>query len=187
MGVGVVAVLALLATWDVGARYILRPVQALMHATTRLAAGDLSVRIGLLNGCEEWLHLARTFDQMAASLERFTQQYALLRNASGDGIYGVDRRGTTIFVNLTAARLLGDDPAVLCGQSMHTTLHHTKADGTPFSWGECPVYQTLTTGVVQHIPHDVVWRKDGTPCAMEYVSGPVVRRRQHCRGRRDVP
>jgi len=69
-GLGLVTALGLLAAWVGGNVFILRRVDALMRATKRLAAGDLSARTGLPYGQGELSQLARAFDQMAESLEQ---------------------------------------------------------------------------------------------------------------------
>jgi signal transduction histidine kinase len=73
-GLGVVAVLAFAAAWFGGDAFILRPVQALVGASKRLSAGDLSARTGLPNGPGELGQLARAFDEMAESLQRLRQR-----------------------------------------------------------------------------------------------------------------
>ena len=68
--VGIVAGLVLALGW-IGSRYlILRPVQALVKSSARLAAGDLSARTGLPRAGDELSQLTRTFDQMAQALEQ---------------------------------------------------------------------------------------------------------------------
>ena len=70
IGIGVVTVLVLTAAWVGGNVFVLRNVKALVHATKRLAAGDLSARTGMPHGLGELSHLAHAFDEMAASLEQ---------------------------------------------------------------------------------------------------------------------
>jgi signal transduction histidine kinase/CheY-like chemotaxis protein len=68
MGFGV-GFLALCAAWFGGERFVLRQVRALLKATQRVGAGDLATRTGLANEKTELGQLARSFDDMAASLE----------------------------------------------------------------------------------------------------------------------
>ncbi|MGB0909587.1 MAG: PAS domain S-box protein, partial [Nitrospirales bacterium] len=49
-----------------------------------------------------------------------------------DGIWGLDRQGQTTFVNPAAADILGYKPEELIGTHMHTLVHHTKPDGSPY-------------------------------------------------------
>ena len=69
---GAVTVFALGATWIAGGFFILRPVHALVQATRRLSAGDLSTRIGQPAAGErgEIAQLAQAFDHMAESLQQ---------------------------------------------------------------------------------------------------------------------
>jgi PAS domain S-box-containing protein len=73
-GVALVTVLALLAAWFGGDIFILRRVKQLVGATELLASGDLSVRIGPLQDRDELAMLASSFDDMARSLEKITNQ-----------------------------------------------------------------------------------------------------------------
>lgn len=66
----IVALLALVAAWSYANSYILQPVNALVGATRRLAAGDLSARAGPLENAGEFSQLTAAFDEMAASLQR---------------------------------------------------------------------------------------------------------------------
>lgn len=71
---GIVGVLALLAAWFGSDIFVLRRIRALVSATQRLARGDLQARTGLPYGSSEISQLARTFDDMAATLEVRTNE-----------------------------------------------------------------------------------------------------------------
>jgi serine phosphatase RsbU (regulator of sigma subunit) len=71
---GVVGVLALAAAWFGSDIFVLRRIRALVTATQRLARGDLQARTGLRYGSSEISQLARTFDDMAATLEVRTNE-----------------------------------------------------------------------------------------------------------------
>ncbi|MGH7767554.1 MAG: ATP-binding protein [Candidatus Binatia bacterium] len=66
---GLVAVLALVAAWFGGDLFILRQVRALVRATERFAAGDLSARTGLSYKNGELSQLAQSFDAMGDALQ----------------------------------------------------------------------------------------------------------------------
>ncbi len=82
VGLGIVLALGLLIAW-LGARaLVLDPVRSLIAATERLAAGDLTARTGLAGAGGEIGRLARTFDEMAASVEeRVEERTATLTRA----------------------------------------------------------------------------------------------------------
>jgi len=69
-GLGLVTVLALAAAWFGGKFFILDQVDALVDATTRLAAGDLGARTRLVGGRSELNLLARRFNDMGATLQQ---------------------------------------------------------------------------------------------------------------------
>jgi signal transduction histidine kinase len=67
--IGLAAVLALVVAWVGGDLFIVRRTRALVAATRRLAAGDLTARTGVPYGRGEIGQLARAFDEMAAGLQ----------------------------------------------------------------------------------------------------------------------
>jgi len=67
---GILVVLSLAGVWFGAGHFITRPVNDLVGATKRLAAGDLSARTGLPPGKSDLNQLALSFDQMADSIEQ---------------------------------------------------------------------------------------------------------------------
>ena len=67
--VGVAAAFALVVAWLSGDLFIVRRTRALVDATRRLAAGDLSARTEVPYGRGEIGQLARAFDEMAVGLQ----------------------------------------------------------------------------------------------------------------------
>lgn len=68
--IGIVVLLSFAGVWFGAGQLITRPVNELVGATKRLAAGDLSARSGLPRGEGDLIQLARSFDQMANSIEQ---------------------------------------------------------------------------------------------------------------------
>lgn len=99
---------------------------------------------------------------------------SLLLDSTGEGIYGVDTEGRCHFINPAAARMLGYDPQELMGCDMHEMTHHTHVDGGPYPVEQCPIYRAFQDGVPCRIDSEVLWRRDGTPMAVEYTSYPIV-------------
>ena len=97
----------------------------------------------------------------------------LLLNAAGEGIYGVDQQGNTIFVNPAACRILGYTENELTGQFMHSLIHHSYPDGTPYPSELCRMYKAIEDGQSHHVTDEVLWRKDGSSLPVEYLSTPV--------------
>jgi signal transduction histidine kinase/ActR/RegA family two-component response regulator len=69
-----IGLLALAAAWYGGERFILRQIRILRAAADRLASGDFNTRTGIGSETSELGELARTFDQMTASLKRRSQE-----------------------------------------------------------------------------------------------------------------
>lgn len=68
-GLGLTAVLALIAAWVGSDLFVLNRVYPLMKAARRLEAGELSARTGISYTAGELGQLARTFDEMAETLQ----------------------------------------------------------------------------------------------------------------------
>ncbi|MBS0171788.1 MAG: PAS domain S-box protein [Nitrospira sp.] len=107
-------------------------------------------------------------------LDRLRHLHEVILTQAGEGIYGLDEKGRTTFVNPTAAHLLGYEPSELIDQPMHALLHHSRPDGSPYPLGDCPIYAALRDGLVHRVSTDVFWRKDENPVPVEYVSTPII-------------
>lgn len=107
-------------------------------------------------------------------LDRLRHLHEVILNQAGEGIYGLDRDGMTTFVNPTAAQLLGYEPYELIDRPMHTLLHHSRPDSSPYPADQCPIYTSLQDGLVHRVASDVFWRKDGRAIPVEYVSTPII-------------
>ncbi len=59
-----------IAGWAGSKIFVLRPLRSLARASERLGQGDFSARTGMQRKSDEFWQLARTFDQMAASLQQ---------------------------------------------------------------------------------------------------------------------
>lgn len=98
----------------------------------------------------------------------------LLLDSTGEAIYGIDMQGNCTFCNSACLRLLGyKDPVELIGKKMHTMMHHTRPDGTPYPSRECRIYSAFLRGEGSHVDDEVVWRADGTSVPVEYWSYPL--------------
>ena len=89
----IVGLLALVAAWFGGERYVMRQVRLLLSAARGLEAGDLSTRTGLGKETGELGDLARTFDSMAEKLaqrarERQLNEKTLLARALQQTVVG---------------------------------------------------------------------------------------------------
>ena len=154
---------------------------------------DISYRVCMTDGRIKWLHargsssknemghtvMAGTVQDITASKheeaarEALSRERLLLLESTGEGIYGMDRKGKCTFINQAASRMLGDAVADIIGRDIHALVHHKHADGSPYPLQECPVYQTSLTGEAIQSIEEVFWCKDGTPLPVEYSAHPI--------------
>lgn len=119
-----------------------------------------------LSGVGHWNRVASVFQE-------FERENQLLLDAVGEGIYGLDTAGITTFVNPAAERMLGYTSAELAGRKMHSTVHHSHADGAHFKPEQCPIMAAFRDGVVHTSQDDVFWHKSGRPIDVEFTSTPI--------------
>jgi PAS domain S-box-containing protein len=113
-------------------------------------------------------------DAIAAEALRMIQERgAQVLNAIDDGVFFLDGKGLTIFVNDAATRLLGFTNREIIGKAMHDLTHHHYADGSLFPVEECPIISSVTDAVQQRVGGDTFWTKSGTPLPVDYTSIPI--------------
>jgi len=96
IALGLVTVLTIAVAWFGSDIFVLRWVNGLVEATQRLRAGDLSARTGLTYTGGELSQLARTFDEMADTLERHIAE----RNRAEATLHETQRTLATLLSNL---------------------------------------------------------------------------------------
>jgi PAS domain S-box-containing protein len=107
-------------------------------------------------------------------LRRQQRQTELLLRAASEGICGVDTQGRIVMVNPAAAKILRYRASDLGGQDLHQLLHHTRSDGAPYRLEDVPLLDTVRTGRRHRRRNEVLWRRDGTPVAVEMSTAPVL-------------
>jgi PAS domain S-box-containing protein len=97
----------------------------------------------------------------------------LILASAGDGIFGLDLRGSITFANPAAMALLGWDSAELIDQSWPTILAAGYPPDAPAAAERHPIITALPTGAIQQAADDTFWRHDGTHLPVEYLSTPI--------------
>ena len=120
------------------------------------------------------LELEKKAEIQAKRVIQLGRQNEMILTHAGEGIYGLDLEGKTTFCNPAAAQMIGYEIEELIGKPQHATVHHTRADGSPYPREECPVYAALKDGTVHHVSDEVFWRKDGSSFPVDYVSTPII-------------
>lgn len=115
-----------------------------------------------------------TLQQREEKLRQTVRQSELILKAVGDGVYGVDLMGKTVFVNPVAARLLGYSPEEILGQSLHSLIHHTRADGSSYLVDECYSNIAIRESRTMSVSDEVFWHKNGTSFPVEYTTTPLL-------------
>jgi diguanylate cyclase (GGDEF)-like protein/PAS domain S-box-containing protein len=105
-------------------------------------------------------------ERQVAELARRNQ---LLLESAGDGLYAVDLHDRVTLVNPAAARMLGWEASELIGRQIHALIHHTKPDGSPYPFDECP---RAVAGAVT--AEELLWRRDGTSFPVECTVTPLL-------------
>jgi PAS domain S-box-containing protein len=108
------------------------------------------------------------------ALHAATRQRQLILESVGDGIYGIDLDGRLTFINPAAARTLGYTPEQLTGRDVHEIIHHSHADGTPYSKANSPILQGMRRRETIRMRDEVFWRQDGTAIPVEYNASPLI-------------
>jgi PAS domain S-box-containing protein len=103
-----------------------------------------------------------------------TRQRELILESVADGIYGIDLEGQLTFINQAGARALGYTPEELTGRDLHEVVHHSHADGTPYSKSTNPILQALRRCEPIRASDEVFWRQDGTAFPVEYSANPLI-------------
>lgn len=111
--------------------------------------------------------------QTSSELRRLQTIHELILNAAGEGDYGVDSQGNTIFVNEVATQILGWREIDVIGKPLHDLHHHSYPDGSPYPSRECPIYAAIKDGKVHRGDNEVFWHTNGTAVPVEYTSTPI--------------
>ncbi|MBF0471306.1 MAG: PAS domain S-box protein, partial [Gammaproteobacteria bacterium] len=114
--------------------------------------------------------------QTLEALQVEEERIRLLLEAVGEGIFGVGEDGLVNFINPAATRMLGYSAQEVMGECIHSLIHHTRADGTPYPLEECPMRRSLTYGTHHTVENECLWRKDGTSFPVQYSSVPIEKR-----------
>ena len=187
----VIAAIALsLAVFYGITRRLLMPMNSLLTAAEGIASGSLSERAPVVRNDEIGrisVAFNRTADKMqflitnlesivqskTADLEASKDRLRLLLDSTAEAIYGVDTEGNCTFCNQSCLILLGyASENDLLGRNMHETIHHTRADGSPFPVSECGITQSIRLGIGKSADDEVFWRADGTMFFSEYHAYP---------------
>ena len=100
----------------------------------------------------------------------------LVLDSVPEAVYGIDLEGNCTFCNPACLQLLGyEDAGELYGKNMHSLMHHSRPDGTPYPVEDCCIYKAFRNGLGTHVDNEVLWRRDGSSFPAECWSHPLHR------------
>jgi len=110
----------------------------------------------------------------AQTLSKISHQLELILTHAGEGIFGLDVTGKTIFVNQAAAAMTGLSLDQMQKSSNHELVHHHRPDGSEYPKEDCPVFATLTDGIPRKGEDEFFIRADGSFFPIEYFANPII-------------
>lgn len=106
-------------------------------------------------------------------VRRLGHRNQLILDTAGEGIFGIDTKGTITFANQVAARITGWERNELIGRNAHEAMHHTCANGQPYPHEDCPIIKAIRYRYPARVVDEIFWRHDGTWFPVEYVATPI--------------
>jgi diguanylate cyclase (GGDEF)-like protein/PAS domain S-box-containing protein len=118
--------------------------------------------------------LARRLSADETERRELVQRYKSILETAGDGIFGIDRNGSILFVNAAAATMLGFARAEIQGQEVNRLLQSRPADGSADRTHEIPLLRALTSGRAEVSDTECFRRADGSDFPVEYAVTPML-------------
>lgn len=113
------------------------------------------------------------WERISQVFERIERQNRLILSAVGEGIYGLDAKGQTTFINPAAERILGWSAGDMVGRDAHLLFHHSHSDGSSFAVQQCPIHASFSDGQIHRVDNEVFWHKNGEAIPVDYTSTPI--------------
>jgi len=108
--------------------------------------------------------------------ERAFAQTALILEAAGEGIFGLDTEGRVTFMNPAAARMLGVSARAAVGKPISRFMRHLGTGGAPLTPEESSIFAPLRDRTARQESDQIFSRPDGSYIPVDYVSTPMIER-----------
>src|SRR5437879_2373828 len=108
--------------------------------------------------------------------ERAFAQTALILEAAGEGIFGIDTEVRITFINPAAAKMLNVDVRSAIGWPVTGVVRCLEPDGTPTANGRSPLLAPLVDRLARHGTDQIFGRHDGSYLPVDYVATPMIER-----------
>lgn len=96
---------------------------------------------------------------------------AVLNNATVS-LFVMDDKQQCVYMNASAEKLTGYGLAELKGKTLHSMIHHTRPDGSPYPLNECPIDQALPQNNREQ-GEEVFVHRDGTFYHVSFTASPI--------------
>jgi PAS domain S-box-containing protein len=110
-------------------------------------------------------------ESAAAGTETGASLQAIL-NCVALPVWVVDHDGLVVLANPAALRVLGYELHELQGRHGHSTVHHSRPDGSHYPAGDCPILSPSRTGE-PIVGEDWFIRRDGSFVPVSYTAVPI--------------
>jgi diguanylate cyclase (GGDEF)-like protein/PAS domain S-box-containing protein len=147
------------------------------HGALRVAVdGSLALEVRDRIGGDKWdshdEDILRTLAGVTRGALHNAELYEQLRvitSSLGEGVFGVDGEGKTVFMNPAAVRMLGWTEDDLIGRPLHDAV------GADHDFESCHLHQVLQTGETVRNDDTVFTSKDGRLLPVASTTAPVIR------------
>src|SRR5438067_498817 len=108
--------------------------------------------------------------------ERAFAQTALILEATGEGIFGIDTEVRITFINPAAAKMLNVDVRSAIGWPVTGVVRCLEPDGSPTANERSPLFAPLVDRLARHWTAQIFGRLDGSYLPVDYVATPMIER-----------
>lgn len=99
----------------------------------------------------------------------------LLLDTITEGFYATDCDGVITTCNAAFLRMMGfARTEAVIGRKAHNMFHHSRADGSPYSETDCPIYKAAHDGIASHVVDDWFFPPEAEPLRVEYWATPIL-------------
>lgn len=144
------------------------------HVSVSLTVSPLKDAAGAVIGASSIARNITARKRAEEALRAADRQTRLILEAAAEGVYGTDAESNFTFVNPAATRILGYTAEELIGRRVHTMVHHSFPDGTPYPMEECKLAHAIMHAGVAIFVEDWFWRKDGSGFPVELSAAPML-------------
>jgi len=139
------AAVGLYACWQIDAHFVIESAESMAILRGTLVGyviAQLCIFLVLSLSRRQW---ERRLREDTETIGKLLRHNALVLEAAGEGICGVDNEGRITFINRAALEMHGYRRDEVMGKNPHHLFHHHRPDGRPYTTEACPFIQTIQT------------------------------------------